>query len=79
MALNSGKLQIGISNSAIDNINSEIAVGQTKTINLLTVSSGLSLPSTFVRNNLISPVSGPHDIFKVSKSGNSLLLNIKHI
>jgi hypothetical protein len=79
IALNSGKLQISISNSDLNNINNEIAVGQTRSIQLLTVSGGLNLTSAFVTNGLISPISGPHDVFKIAKSGNSLLLNIKHI
>ena len=79
IALNSGKLQISISNSDLNNINNEIAVGQTRSIQLLTVSGGLNLTSAFVTNGIISPISGPHDVFKLAKSGNSLLLNIKHI
>jgi len=78
-AFNSGKVQISISNSDLDYINSEIALGQKVSIPVLTVNGGLKLSSSFIASGIISPISDSHDIFKVSKSGNTLFLNITHI
>jgi len=78
-AFNSGKVQISISNSDLDYINSEIAPGQKVSIPVLTVNGGLKLSSSFIASGIISPISDSQDIFKVSKSGNTLFLNITHI
>ena len=75
-AFNSGAISFSITD--INNINSEISVGQTKSIPFLTASGGMTLTSTFIKNILV-PNSTNQDLFKLSKVGNTLNLNVTHI
>jgi hypothetical protein len=75
-ALNSGKISFSIND--INNINSAIPVGTTQSIPIFTASSGITLTSTFIKNILV-PASTTQDVFKLSKVGNTLNLNVTHI
>ena len=74
--MSSGKIVFSINN--ISNINSEISVGQSISIPILTATAGLTLSSSFI-GNTIAPASTTNDVFKVVKSGNTLCLNVAHV